>query len=146
MYMRFYDLQRAFDSVQYPILFKRLYEAGINGKAWRLIRNWYVNPKCMVRINGCLSSTFTIEHGVLQGSVLSPVLFLLVMNTLLQGLEANHLGPSLRDIYIGAFAHADDVRTNLTTLKQQVKSVQEFRADNALTFNLSKCEVQPSLL
>ena len=95
----------------------------------------------MVRINGCLSSTFTIERGVLQGSVLSPVL---VMNPLLQGLEANHLGPSLRDIYIGAFAHADDIRTitsNLTTLKQQVKFVQEFCADNALTLNLSKCEV-----
>ena len=136
MYMCFYDLQRAFDSVQYPIIFKHLYEAGINGKVWRLIRNWYVDPKRKVRINVCLSSTFTIERGVLQWSV---VLFLLVMNPLLQGLEANHLGPSLRDIFIGAFAHADDIGTitsNLTTLKQQVKFVQEFCADNALTLEV----------
>ena len=33
MYMCFYDLQKAFDSVQYPVLLKRLYEAGIDGKA-----------------------------------------------------------------------------------------------------------------
>ena len=109
MYICFYDLQRAFDSVQYPILFKRLSEAGINGKTWRLTRNWYINPKCMVRSNGCLSSPFTIERGVLQGSVLSLVLFLLVMDPLLQGLVANHLGPSLRSTYLGAFAHADDI-------------------------------------
>lgn len=80
----------------------------------------------MARINGCV-----------QGSVLSPI-------PLLQGLEANHLGPTLCDIYIEAFSHADDIRTitsNLTTLKQQVKFVQDFCADNALTLNLSKCEV-----
>ena len=86
MYMCFYDLQRAFDFVQYSTLLKRLYEAGINGKTWRLIRNWYIDPKCMVRVNRCLSSTFTIQRGVLQGSVLSPILFLLVMDPLLHGL------------------------------------------------------------
>ena len=69
MYLCFYNLQRAFDSVQYPILFKHLYDAGINGKTWR--------------INGSLSSKFKIERGVLQGSVLSPVLFLLVMDPFL---------------------------------------------------------------
>ena len=69
MYVCFYDLQRAFDSVQYPVRFKRLYEAEINGKAWRLLRNWYINPKCMVKINGHLLTTFTIEHGVFQGLV-----------------------------------------------------------------------------
>ena len=73
--------------------------------------------------NGCLSSTFTIER---DGSVLSPVIFLLVMKALLQGLEAIHLVPSLHDIYIGAFAHADDITINLRTLKQQVKFVQGF--------------------
>ena len=130
--------------MQYPILFKRLFDAGINGKTWRLIRNWYTNPKCMVRSNGCFSSPFTIERGVLQGSVLSPVLFLLVMDPLLQGLEANRLGPSLHNTYLGAFAHADDIRTitsSRTTLQKQVEFVQKFCADNALTLNLSKCEV-----
>ena len=32
MYMCFYNLQKAFDSVQYPVLLKRLYEAGIEKK------------------------------------------------------------------------------------------------------------------
>ena len=77
VYMCFYDLQKAFDSIQYPALLKRLYEAGVNGKAWRIIRSWYTSPNNMVRVNGVLSSPFTLERGGLQGSVLSPVLFLL---------------------------------------------------------------------
>ena len=36
VYMCFYDLQKAFDSIQYPVLLKRLFECGVNGKAWRL--------------------------------------------------------------------------------------------------------------
>ena len=74
--------------------------------------------------------------------MLSPVLFLLVMDPLVRGLEANHLGPSLHDAYVGAFAHADDIRTitsNLSTLKQQMEFIQKFCTDNALTLNLSKC-------
>ena len=142
--MCFYDLQKAFDSVQYPILLKRLYEAGVNGKAWRLIRNWYNCPKGKVRVNGQLSSVFTLERGVLQGSVLSPVLFLMIMDPLLKNLEYSALGPFIGDTYAGTFAHADDIRTvtsSLATLQQQISMVQSFATENALVLNPSKCEV-----
>ena len=127
MYMCFYDLQKAFDSVPYPVLLNHHYEAGVDGKAWRLIRNWYNHRKCRVRINGQLSSAFTLEWGVLQGSVLSPVLFLLVIDPLLKCLECSGLGPFISDTYAGAFAHADDIRTvtsSLDTLQQQVNTAE----------------------
>ena len=66
------------------------------------------------------------------------------MGPLLCGLEVNKLGPSLHNVYVGAFAHADDIQTitsSLSTLKQQVEFVQKFCADNGLTLNLSTCEV-----
>ena len=76
--------------------------------------------------------------------MLSPVLFLLVMDPLLQGLEENCLNPSLHNIYLSAFAHVDYIRTitsSCTTLQKQVEFVRKFCADNALTLNLSKHEV-----
>ena len=129
MYMCFYDLQKAFDSIQYPVLLTRLYEAGVDGKAWRLIRSWYNQPKNRVRVNGHLTPEFTLERGVLQGSVLSPILFLLVMDPLLSSLESSGLGPSVSNIFAGAYAHADDIRTvtsSLVTLQQQINVVQTF--------------------
>ena len=137
-------MQKAFDSVQYSVLLNRLYEAGVDGKAWRLIRSWYNHPKCRGRINGQLSYAFTLERGVLQGSVLSPVLFLLVIDPLLKCLECSGLGTLISDTYARAFAHADDIRTvtsSLDTLQQQVNTVQNFAAENALVLNPTKCEV-----
>ena len=60
VYMCFYDLQKAFDSVYYSVLLKRLYEAGVDGRAWRLLRSWYASPKSMVRVDGSLSSMFEL--------------------------------------------------------------------------------------
>ena len=50
--MCLYDLQKAADSIQYPILFKRLYKSSVDGKVWMLLRRWYTSPMCMVRVNG----------------------------------------------------------------------------------------------
>ena len=138
MYMCLYDLQKAFDSVQYPILFKRLYEAGVNGKSWRLMCSWYNQPRSRVKVNGKLPPMFTIESGVLQGSVLSPVLFLLVMDPLLHTLENSNLGPYISNIYAGAFAHADHLCTITSSqiiLQQQIKTVQTFAEENGMIFN-----------
>ena len=90
--MCFYDLQKAFDTVHYSVLLKRLYEVGIDGRAWSLLRSWYASPQSIVRVNGSLSSMFTLERGVLQGSVLSPVLFLLIMDPLLKSPHSEPIG------------------------------------------------------
>ena len=142
--MCFYDLQKAFNSIQYPVLLKRLYKSGVNGKDWRLLRSWYTSPKRMVRVNGLLSSPLTLKHGVLQGSVLSPVLFLLIMDPLLKSLQNKGLGPSVGDIYAGGFIHADDICTissSRATLQEQINTVCTFAANNGLTLNHTKCEV-----
>ena len=142
MYVCFYDLRKFFNSVQYPVLLKRLYEAGIDGKAWRLIKSWYNSPKCSISVNGRLSYPFTLKCGILHGSVLLPNLFLLVMDPLLTSFSDRGLGPSISNTYT-AFGHAGDVCTvasSLATLQQQINTVQTFAIENALTPNPSKCE------
>ena len=140
----FYDLQKAFDLVQYPILLKRLCEACVDGKAWKLVQSWYASLKCMVCVRGALSSRFTLECGVLQGSVLSPLLFLLIMDRLLKSLQSKKLGPFVGQTYAGAFIHVDDIRTissSQATLQKQIDTVREFALENGLTLNPTKCEV-----
>ena len=64
-----YDLHKAFDSIQYPVPLKRLYESGVNGKAWWLLQSWYMYVT-KEHDEGGWDAFLTIEHGVLQGSVL----------------------------------------------------------------------------
>jgi len=40
-YLCLFDIEKAFDSVEIPILLQGLYELGVNGKYWRLIKEWY---------------------------------------------------------------------------------------------------------
>ena len=118
--------------------------ASCNGKLWRLLKNWYEGVSCYVRIDGKSSEKFRVEKGVRQGSVLSPSLFLLVMDPLLRQLESSGLGLSINNYYIGGFLHADDIRTLATSaesLQQQVDLVKNFAAKHFLKPNIEKCEV-----
>ena len=82
IYSRFYDLSSVFDSVEYPTLLSRL-RAGVSGKAWHLIKDWYSRITSTIRVGCHTSPSFSVSRGVRQGSVLSPTLFLLVIDPIL---------------------------------------------------------------
>ena len=90
VHMCLFDLENAYDSVEFAILLDQLFSIGVNGKTWCLIR--YENGRCCVKVDGRSSPTFPVERGVRQGSVLSPTLFNIVMDPLLRSMEAAGLG------------------------------------------------------
>ena len=65
-----------------------------------------------------VSPSFSASRGVREGSVLSPTLFLVVMNPILLELSKRSCGPSVCGLYLGASSHADGIRilsTNIST-------------------------------
>ena len=74
----FLDIEKAYDTVWRDGLWYRMWDMGIQGKLWRVIRNIYnVNRSC-VFLNCCKSDYFDfIYQGVAQGCTLSPTLFFL---------------------------------------------------------------------
>ena len=130
----FYDLEKAFDSVEYCILLKHLYSRGVNGKCWRIIKGFYDRPTACVKVNGSLSQEYVIKRGVRQGSVLSPSLFLLLIDSLLQTLKEANAGVNLEGIYMGSLAHADDIRSltcDPQSCKQQAQIIIEFLGETS---------------
>ena len=88
-YLSFFDLEKAFDSVEYSTLLSHIFKLGVNGKCWRLIKDWYSNTSSVVRVKDRHSESFPVQRGVKQGSVLSPTLFIAVMDSLLSFLESS---------------------------------------------------------
>ena len=72
VYMCLYDLQKAFDSVEVPVLLQGLFDVGVCSKTWRILQSWFTDCCSVVRLGSQSSSPFTVQRGVRQGSILSP--------------------------------------------------------------------------
>ena len=74
------DSSKAFDTVWMDSLYYKLYNLGIKGKTWRLLRKWYGKLSSYVWVNDLKSDKFPISQGVRQGGVLSPWLYMCFNN------------------------------------------------------------------
>ena len=100
-----------------------------------------------MRLGSHTYESFTISRGIRQGSVLSPMLFNLVMDPLLTELREKSLGISINGLFLGAFAHADDFRTmasNMEDASEQASVVYSFTKSRGLHLCLEKCALLPS--
>ena len=78
----FIDLQKAFDTVDHEILLSKLDFYGVRGKALSWFRSFLTNRSQFVTVSGSDSKSKFMKHGVPQGSVLGPLLFLIYVNDL----------------------------------------------------------------
>ena len=77
------DVKKAYDTVWWNGLWKRLWDIGVKGKMWRVLRDMYRDSKCKIRVGGGLTKEFAVEKGVKQGGVLSPLLFSIFINEII---------------------------------------------------------------
>ena len=73
----FLDLAKAFDTVDHSILCTKLTYYGFRGSSYDLLCNYLAGQQQRVSFHGDLSKWGAISIGVLQGSILGPLLFAL---------------------------------------------------------------------
>ena len=79
LYFAFVDLEKAFDRVPRNVLWWALRKAGIPEWIVCVVQIMYQNARSCVRINNLYSDVFIVQVGVHRGSVLSPLLFIIVL-------------------------------------------------------------------
>ena len=97
-----------------------------------------------MKVNSGLSDPIQVNRGVKQGSVLSPTLFIAVIDSLLSFLESSGQGLTLLGLNVGCSAHADDVRAaclSLSSAQTQGDFIDAFCKANSLKLNTGKTEV-----
>ena len=74
------DYAKAFDSVSHQKLCHKLQAYGISGNLLNWIQEFLSGRSQCVRVGNALSSTKTLTSGVVQGSCLGPLLFIIYIN------------------------------------------------------------------
>ena len=82
------DLHKAFDTINPEILVGKLHAIGFSEKAVAWFKSYLSDRAFKININNHFSDLSKISCGVLQGSILGPLLFLLSVNDMLQAVHS----------------------------------------------------------
>ena len=133
-------------------MFSKLKQAGIGGHLFRAIEAMYHNVQSSVQVGGATSAPYTIETGVREGSVLSPVLYTIFINDLLTKLHATGEGVCIAgdaDCRIAVMGYADDlvlVARTAEGLQRMLDIVATYAHANEFQISQSKSKVVVSLM
>ena len=83
------DISKAFDKVWHDGLIFKLQENGISGNLLKVLKHFLANRKQRAVLNGKSSSWTNVQAEVAQSSILGPLLFLIYINNLADGLSSN---------------------------------------------------------
>lgn len=149
----FIDLEKAFDKVDWRLLFTTLKEKGIDWRDRRMIFKLYATQTTLIDING-ITKEAKINQGVRQGCPLSPYLFNLFIEKAIDQMKETSNGIKINGQRIHCIRFADDI-VNLsdtesdmnTMLNELDASLKQFslkiNANKTKTMFICKASINP---
>ena len=134
----FIDLRKAFDSVDNEILISKLESYGLRDIELDWFRNYLTHLKQLVSFGKEISYPCLITSGVPQGSILGPLLFVLLVNDLPIVLERCQILMYADDTVM--YFTASNAQEISSTLTSELAKVNDWLVDNSLFIHQGKTE------
>ncbi|XP_016336376.1 uncharacterized protein LOC107684595 [Sinocyclocheilus anshuiensis] len=146
LYINFIDFVKAFDSVDRESLWCIARDFGIPERFVNMFWNLYYKSSCCVRTETGNTDFFTIETGVRQGCILSPLLFLMVVDCVMQkAMDHPEFGiPWRGSERLTDLDFADDIAllgTIRKNIEETTKRLEQEAAKIALRISTTKTKV-----
>lgn len=110
LYCCFVDFKKAFDTVDRFKLWYKLGNMGLGGKILNIMKSMYNNVKSCISIGGLKSDYFANKLGLMQGEVLSPVLFAFYVNDFeMEFIRNSNMSVEMQDLDLFVLLYADDM-------------------------------------
>ena len=133
----FLDIRKAFDSINHDILLQKMNDKfGFSYNELKWFKSYLNNREQQCFVNGQMSSPRRIMCGVPQGSILSPLLFLLYINDLPECL--NNTVPSLYADDTEIYASSNDSVDLINKLNPDLNNVSNWMDENKLRIHPKK--------
>ena len=135
----FIDIKKAFDSVNYIILLKKLEQYGIRNRNLTLIENYLSRRQQCTIANSVKSTVLPLTCGVPQGSILGPLFFLLYINDCIS-VDDTHSTMLYADDSV-LYVSGKDVNVLAVRLTQALHGFSTWSSRNKLTINEEKTKI-----
>ena len=138
------DLSKAYDRVWRKGLWVKLDRIGVSGNLMRALHSTYSHPSAEIKIGDKTSKKYNLTDGVRQGSVLSPILFVILFSEITEVLHKN-LGvklPNNHTVHCQLFV--DDsilVANSLPNLLRQINNFNNYAFLSGSVINIDKTQI-----
>jgi len=103
------DLSKAFDRMNHYALFLKLMDRNVPYNLLSVLEGWFSISRTCVKWHNYVSAFFNLSAGVRQGGVLSPLLFSIFIDDIVDRIQRANVGCYISTVCVSIFLYADDI-------------------------------------